>query len=666
MAGITFALYAEQTGGAPLWQETQNVTADSAGHYTALLGATKSEGLAAELFTSEQAHWVGVQVQGQIEQPRVLLVSAPYALKAGDAETIGGLPPSAFVLAAPWASGSATAGGTTPSTARSDPAPAAATDVTTTGGTAGFLPLFNGSSTIVDSVVVQSGTGSTAKIGINAATPTATLDVGGSGTFHGALNLPATGAATATAGDNSEPLNLTASVFNGAAVAQTFQLRAEPVSNDTTAASGALSLLYGSGTGTPAETGLKIASNGQITFATGQPFPGAADLTANTFTGNQSVTGNVTASGTVQGAVVAATTGFNLGGALFAYGSFGNFNAFLGFGGNEVMTGQNNTAVGVWALESNTAGASNTAVGALALSQGTGNYNTATGAAALASTTGTAGSYNTADGATALSSNITGAYNTADGVSALWSNTTGNYNTALGYSAGTDSSHTGLTNATAIGANATVSQNNTLVLGQTTAGKPGASWVDVGIGTAVPGSTLEAYVTKAGSLGPTLTLSNGGIGSGTASSLDFNTYPPAYGGSVSGPYNPSARIEATDDGSYSSNLIFSANSPGGQNQGLVTTMTIFSNGNVIIGGESYYSNPTLGALTAFANIQNYCGDNCSQYGVVAYGDRFEDAGGRELWPSAARGLGCTREATESTRTQEPGPWSATPGISTAI
>ena len=89
-------LYSEQTGRAPLWMETQNVTADANGHYTALLGATQSGGLPAELFSSEQARWVGIQVQ---EQPRVLLVSAPYALKASDAETIGGLPPSAFVPA---------------------------------------------------------------------------------------------------------------------------------------------------------------------------------------------------------------------------------------------------------------------------------------------------------------------------------------------------------------------------------------------------------------------------------------------------------------------------------------------------------------------------------------------------------------------------------------
>src|SRR5580700_7083102 len=106
VAGITFALYAEQTGGAPLWRETQNVQAGAGGHYTVLLGAAKSEGLPADLFSAEQAHWVGVSVEGQAEQPRILLVSAPYALKAGDAETLSGLPPSAFLLAAAPAGGS--------------------------------------------------------------------------------------------------------------------------------------------------------------------------------------------------------------------------------------------------------------------------------------------------------------------------------------------------------------------------------------------------------------------------------------------------------------------------------------------------------------------------------------------------------------------------------
>ncbi|MBI3894896.1 MAG: peptidase S74, partial [Acidobacteria bacterium] len=99
--GITFTLYREQSGGAPLWLETQNVQLDEQGRYGVLLGAVTSDGLPQELFSSGEARWLGVQVNlpGEPEQPRVLLVSVPYALKAADAETLGGLPASAFVLA---------------------------------------------------------------------------------------------------------------------------------------------------------------------------------------------------------------------------------------------------------------------------------------------------------------------------------------------------------------------------------------------------------------------------------------------------------------------------------------------------------------------------------------------------------------------------------------
>lgn len=98
---ITFTLYENEQGGTALWSETQNVQVDAQGHYTALLGSASPEGLPLRLFTTGQAHWLAVQplLQGIAEEPRVLLVSAPYALKAGDAETIGGLPPSAFMRA---------------------------------------------------------------------------------------------------------------------------------------------------------------------------------------------------------------------------------------------------------------------------------------------------------------------------------------------------------------------------------------------------------------------------------------------------------------------------------------------------------------------------------------------------------------------------------------
>src|SRR5271154_826653 len=154
IVGITFAFYSEKTGGAPLWLETQNATADSNGHYTVLLGATKPEGLPAELFTSEQARWVGVQVSGQAEQPRVLLVSAPYALKAGDAETIGGLPPSAFMLAKHE---SATAGknpGEPAASPRKNSVPPANPDVTGK-GTVNFIPMWDTTSDILNSLIFQ-------------------------------------------------------------------------------------------------------------------------------------------------------------------------------------------------------------------------------------------------------------------------------------------------------------------------------------------------------------------------------------------------------------------------------------------------------------------------------------------------------------------------------
>src|SRR5580700_7473111 len=292
VVGITFALYSEQTGGASLWLETQNVTADSNGHYTVLLGSTKPDGLPADLFTSEQAHWVGVQVSGQAEQPRVLLVSAPYALKAGDAETIGGLPPSAFVLAGPALMNSSTASDT-PETVT----PLTATDVTTTGGTMSYLPIFSGAATIIDSSVFQTGSGTTGKIGIDTTTPATTLDVNGAGTIRGTLSLPATGAATATAGDVSQGLNFVASSYNSTsatAVNQTFRWHAEPAANDTSAPSGTLNLLYGLGTATPSETGLKISSKGVVSFATGQTFPGTGTISGITTAAGSGLTGGGT------------------------------------------------------------------------------------------------------------------------------------------------------------------------------------------------------------------------------------------------------------------------------------------------------------------------------------------------------------------------------------
>jgi hypothetical protein len=182
-------------------------------------------------------------------------------------------------------------------------------------GTTDFLPLWTNSTTLGNSVLFQLGTGAKAKVGIGTTTPKSTLDVKGGGTIRGLFSLPAIGTATATAGFNSQPMDLAASVFNAntsTPVTQTFQWQAEPVGNDTSSASGSLNLLFAEGSGKFAETGFHIASDGQITFATGQSGSGLSNVdaselgglrasafaqlaAANTFTGNQTVNGNVSA-----------------------------------------------------------------------------------------------------------------------------------------------------------------------------------------------------------------------------------------------------------------------------------------------------------------------------------------------------------------------------------
>jgi hypothetical protein len=278
IAGATFAIYKEESGGSALWLETQNIQADAKGSYTVRLGSTRPDGLPLDLFSSGEARWLGVTVNGGQEQPRVLLLSVPYALKAADAETVGGLPPSAFVLAAPPNSG-ASAPSAPSQDAVAQPLATGTTPVTTAGGTVNKLAKFDASADITNSLIFDNGT----NVGINTAAPASTLDVNGTGTVRGNLSLPATGTATATVGKNSQPTTLTASSFNSgtaAAVSQNFRLQAEPMGNNTASPSGTLNLLYGAGTNAITETGLKIASNGKITFAAGQAFPGTGTVTS--------------------------------------------------------------------------------------------------------------------------------------------------------------------------------------------------------------------------------------------------------------------------------------------------------------------------------------------------------------------------------------------------
>lgn len=98
MVEIKFGLYTSKEGGDPLWNETQLVQTDAEGNYSVYLGASEKTGLPLELFGTEKARWLGIQVEEEEEQARVLFAAVPYALKALDTETIGGKPISSFVL----------------------------------------------------------------------------------------------------------------------------------------------------------------------------------------------------------------------------------------------------------------------------------------------------------------------------------------------------------------------------------------------------------------------------------------------------------------------------------------------------------------------------------------------------------------------------------------
>jgi hypothetical protein len=333
--------------------------------------------------------------------------------------------------------------------------------------------------------------GATGNVGIGTTTPTAKLDVNGNQSISGDLTLPSSGAATAGGGFSSGPLSLAASSFNsgiGLPVSQTFQWQAQPVGNNTSGASGQLSLLYGSGTNVPTATGLSLASNGMVTASS---FTGSgAGLTnvnaatlggmvpsafatvggANTFTGNQSVTGNLSASGQLISTVATGTAPLSVSSSTVVPNLNSSFVGGLAatqlarvdvgnsFTGNQSITG-NVSLSGILALPNTTSatagvitlgsarfahnfGTNNTFLGANAGNTSlTGTNNTGVGSFALFSNT--TGGFNSAFGFGALSNNTTGFSNSAFGNGALIGNTTGSNNSAFGTQALHDNTASG-------------------------------------------------------------------------------------------------------------------------------------------------------------------------------------------------------------------------------
>ncbi len=170
---VTFGLYEEQEGGSPLWLETQKVSADKTGSYAVLLGSMSGTGLSADLFAAGEARWLGVQVEGQAEQPRIMLLSVPYALKAADAETLGGKPPSAYMTTPKPGMRSASGAGSEKTATKARP------EAIGGSGSAGYLARWSNGSSLTDSAIYQSG----GYLSIGTTAPGNPLRVVGNGKF---------------------------------------------------------------------------------------------------------------------------------------------------------------------------------------------------------------------------------------------------------------------------------------------------------------------------------------------------------------------------------------------------------------------------------------------------------------------------------------------------
>jgi len=479
---ITASIYSEEKGGGPLWSETQNVSVDSEGRYTALLGSTLPDGLPSEIFATGAPRWLGIQFNrpGEGEQPRLLLVSVPYALKAGDAETLGGRPASAYLLASA-ANDAASAGidSTTPramplSGESSDPKPtrtAGATSIApkASSGTANCVGLFVNSIDLGCSVMWQSGS----RIGVGTSSPGAALDVIGQAAIGSGGSSQSYGFDLYVNGANPTAL-LDAYGVPGTASLYLQGRTSGGVFNHQLSVNGSgLFSITPSSTGIPT---MSISQGGILSFGTTTPWPGAKFQIHSGVDQNLALAGPLSLPNGVTlhsfNDAISANKGLEFRGSpvLFSVGNVGisvpspvskldvggdiNLSGalrFQGIAGLLISNGKGNTALGPLALGLNTTGTNNSASGYNALafnssgqqntgtggyalfSNGTGSYNTATGYGTLQSNT--SGSYSTATGFNALATTGGAGFNTADGANALYSNTLGQDNTASGFSA---------------------------------------------------------------------------------------------------------------------------------------------------------------------------------------------------------------------------------------
>jgi hypothetical protein len=315
----------------------------------------------------------------------------------------------------------------------------------------------------------------------------------------------------------SNPLDLQASSFQSsttAAVPQDFRWLVEPAGNNTATPSATLNLQFGSGTSTPTETGLSINPMGQISFASGQTFPGVGTVTS-VASGTGLTGGPITGSGTLSIASGGVTN------AMLA-NPFVTVTAGSGLAGGGTATLGGTMTLNVDASKVPLLTApSNTFTGGIAAGSFTGNGAGLTNVAAQTATTATnaqnlgglppsayqgAGSY-----ATTGANTFTGNQNVGGNITATGT-ISGSSASLSGALAGTTASFSGALSAATVAS--TGSGTPTVQLGNT-----GPTWTS-GLGAPTSSCTVGSLYSRTdGATGSTLYVCVGPSGTWSASQI---------------------------------------------------------------------------------------------------------------------------------------------------